>query len=175
MALLERITTDNTDNNTIKQVLGMMDQAVGAVPETLRFIANSPGLFQVQTGQISYYQNHPNLGPELLAFIRYTAACWFKNKACIDFNGLMLQKQGMTAEGLAEVVNDPEKAPLEEKEKALLTFVYNGIKDQNSASKEKLEQLHQIGWKNSDILDAVNHGFFMYAPGKMMDLFQMLQ
>lgn len=174
MALLERITTENTDNEDIKQRLTMMEQAVGAVPETLRFLANSPGLFEVQTGQISYYQNHPNLGPELLAFIRYTAACWFKNKACIDFNGFMLQRQGMTEEGLAEVLQDPTKAPLEEKDQAMLAFVYNGVQDKNSASEEDMEQLRQMGWQNSDILDAVNHGFFMYAPGKLLKLFQMI-
>ena len=115
-AITELKTDEIEKNDTITQVFTMLERAVGTVPDTLRFLAHSPGLFEVQTNQIGYYQTHPNLGPELLALIRYTSACWFNNTACIDFNGSMLKKQGMTEEELEDLRVDPKKAPLEEKD-----------------------------------------------------------
>lgn len=173
MTLLEMKTEQTTDNDTVKQVFTMLERGVGMVPDTLRFLANSPGLFEVQTNQISYYQNHPNLGPEVLAIIRYTSACWFQNKACIEFNGSMLEKQGMTKNELMELQTDPDKAPLEEKDRALLSFVHKGIRDQNSVAVEDLQKLRSLGWSDSDIIDAASHGFYMYAPGRLLELFKL--
>lgn len=124
MALLERITSENIESDMVKTFFNRVETAVGAVPETFRTIANSPALFEVQTAQIAYYQNHPTLSPELLTFIRYTSACWFQNKACIDFNGTVLRKQGMTEKELDAIIEDPASAPLEDREKAMLLFVY---------------------------------------------------
>lgn len=174
MALLERITKETTGHDAVRDFFNRVENAVGTVPETFTTLANSPALFEAQVAQIGYYQNHPALSPELLAFIRYTSACWFKNKACIDFNGTILKKQGMTEQELAGIIADPESAPLEDKEKAMLKFVYRGVKDQDSASRQDMENLRALGWNNSDIVDAVSHGFFMYAPGKILELFKMI-
>ena len=173
MALIELKTVKTANSDTIRQVFIMLERGVGMVPDTLSFLANSPGLFEIQKNQIGYYQNHPNLSPELLALIRYTSACWFKNNACIAFNGSMLEKQGMTRNELEQLCADPVQAPLEEKDRALLSFVYKGIRDQDSATEKDLENLRSLGWTDSDIIDAVNHGFSMFAPGKILDLFKL--
>ena len=78
----------------------------------------------------------------------------------------------MTKNELILLRTDPDKAPLEKKDRALLCFVYNGIRDQDSATEDNLQQLRALGWTDSDIVDAVSHGFFMYAPGKLLDLFK---
>ncbi len=171
MTEIERVTSDNTDNKIVQQAFTMMEQAVGAVPETLRLLANSPGLFEQQMGQIGYYRSHPHLSPELLTFIRYAAADWYKNQACIDFNKTLLKKQGATEQELAAVIADPDKAPLEEKERAMLRFVCKGVRDQGTSTVEDMTELCAQGWVESDIIDAMHHGFSMFAPGKMLHIF----
>lgn len=173
MALLQRVTAEDIDNKQIKEFYNAFRSSVGAVPETLHLALNSQGLFEQQMKQIAYYRGHQSLSPELLTFIRYTAATVFKDQPCIDFNGALLKRQGMKEEELAAVAADPASAPLSEKEQPLLAFVVAGVKDQTSASAEKMEELRSLGWQDSDIYDAVNHGFFMFAPGRMMELFKM--
>lgn len=174
MSLIPRITTENTDNQQIKDTFAMFEQALGAIPEPLRLIANSPGLFALQVGQLGYYRDHEKLSPELLAMIRFTSATFFENTACIEFNSALLKKQGMTESELAKIVTEPIQAPLEKNEHALLSFVVKAIKDQTSATPEEISDLQDLGWRDSDIVDAVNHGFLMFAPGKMLKLFDMM-
>lgn len=174
MTLLKRITKENAGNEEIIKMFTMMEDNMGLVPEVLRMVANSPGLFRQQLGQIGYYRSHDRLGPELLTLIRYTAASLYENKACVDFNGMLLRKQGMSDEELAAVTDNPTSAPLEEKDKEMLCFVIDGIKDQGSASQDKMDKLRSFGWRTSDIVDAVNYGFSMFAPGKALMLFKMM-
>lgn len=175
MSLLTRVTKESAENAEISKVFELMENQLGVVPDVLTMLANSPGLFQQQMGQIGYYRSHENLGPELLTLIRYTAACLYENQACIDFNGMLLKKQGMSDDELAAVVEKPASAPLEERERALLSFVVDGVKNENSASQEKMDRLLALGWQISDIVDAVYYGYSMYVPGNVWKLFRMME
>ena len=175
MALLERVTTDSIENEKVKLFLTSFEESVGSIPTTVQLAANSEGLFEQLIGQISYYSSHQKLSPELLGFIRYIAAREFENAACITFNGDLLLRMGVTEEELESSLTAPAQAPLKAEEQALLAFVVEGLRDQGSASVEKMESLRTLGWRDSDIYDAVNHGFFIFGPGKMMELFQMMK
>ena len=174
MSLLEKITNEKADAAEVKQMFEMMEHAVGAVPEPLRMLAISPGLFARQTSMIGYYRDHPRLSPELLTMIRFAAASWFKNRACVDFNGGLLKRQGMADSELEAVLEQPESAPLQENEQKLLAFILKGLKEQKEADQADIETLRQLGWQDSDILDSVNHAFSLYASGRMLELFGML-
>ncbi len=174
MALLKKITAGNAGNQQVQKVISAMEKGVGAVPETIRMLGNSPGLFSQLMGQINYYASHPHLGQDLPVMIRYCAAVYYSNQVCIEFNGDLLKKRGMTDEDLAKIADNPESAPLDKKKRALLCFVVDGIKDQSSASLKKMQYLRDTGWSDADILDAAVHGFFMFAPGKLIELFQMV-
>lgn len=175
MALLQKITAAEVKNEKIASFLSSFEERVGAVPATVELAANSEGLFEQLIGQINYYGSHANLSSELLAFIRYIAATIFENPACVSFNGELLMRMGITEQELASSILEPGNAPLNSEEQELLEFVVEGLRDQGSASVEKMDFLRSIGWQDSDIYDAVNHGFFIFAPGKMMELFQMMK
>lgn len=90
----------------------------------------------------------------------------------MEFNANILKKQGMTDNQLAAALKDPFSVPLDDKERLLFAFVLKGVKSQASATAEEMDQLKISGWEDSDILDAVNHGFLMFTSGKMLQLFQ---
>ncbi len=174
MALLQYISKEQATDD-VKEVMNGFSQAVGDVPKPLQLIANSPGLFIQQVGLISYYRNHPNFDHTLLACIRYLAASLMGYDACIEFNGNLLIRQGMSQHELEAMTVDWMKAPLEEKELALLHFALHGLQDPDAARAEDIENLKRLGWTEADIIDSINISFSMLTHGRMMRYFQMAQ
>lgn len=172
MALLTPITEENAEGQ-VAEIFAAFTAAVGEVPKPLRLLAGSPGLFMQQAGLIGYYRNHPHLDSTLLACIRYLSAKKLNYRACIEFNGSLLRKQGMAETELAAMEADPYKAPLAEREKALLAFVLQAIGAGGSACKADVDRLKEFGWTESDIIDAANQGVGMMAHGRMLEFFQM--
>jgi len=170
MALLEKVTDEKTASPVVQEVFAAMRQAVGDVPEPLKMLAVSPGLLQVQAAMIGYYGGHAALSPELLTCIRFVAGSHFENIACVRFNAGLLKRQGMTEEELEELKVKPLAAPLEDKDRLMLSFVAKAVTGVE-ATAEAMGKLRDVGFQDSDILDAVNHGFAMYAPGKMLKFF----
>lgn len=171
MTILTEVKKENADKN----VAGVMEnfvQAVGSLPRPLELLAGSPGLFMKQASMIGYYRNHPNLDTTLLACIRYLSAAAISYRQCLVFNRNLLKLQGATEEELDAMLNDPGKAPLEEKEIALLRFVVDGVKGKKQASQADLAALQEFGWTESDIIDAVNQGFGMLSHGRFVEYFQ---
>lgn len=171
MTILTEINKENAD----KQVTGVMEnfiQAVGSLPRPLELLAGSPGLFMKQSSMIGYYRNHPNLDATLLACIRYLSAAAIGYKQCMDFNRKLLKLQGATELELDAMENDPGKAPLEEREIAMLRFVVDGVKGKKQASRADIEALQGLGWTESDIIDASNQGFGMLSHGRFVEYFQ---
>lgn len=172
MALLTRITDENAEG-PVAEAFAAFTAAVGEVPKPLRMLAGSPGLFMQQVGLVGYYRNHPHLDSALLTCIRYLSAEKLNYRACIDFNGSLLRKQGMTEAELAAMGADPDKAPLSGRERALLAFVLKAVEAGGSAGKADIDRLKESGWTESDIIDAANQGVGMMAHGRMLEFFQM--
>ncbi len=135
------------------------------LPEPLLMMSASPDLVNLWTNHIiRYFRNHERLDMGLLAAIRYLLSCENKYDSCINFNAALLQQAGgMSAAELAEMKANPEKAPLEESQKAMLLFVLKAVKTPEKVTKADVEKLHQLGWRDQDIFDASFIGAFMGA------------
>jgi len=80
----------------------------------------------------------------------------------MNFNaGLLQQAGGMSPADLEKLRAHPEQAPLEEAQKELLLFVLKAVKSPEKVSKADVEKLHQLGWTDQNIFDAVYHGAHM--------------
>ena len=71
------------------------------------------------------------------------------------------------------MIRDPLKAPLEDKDRAMLGFVMKGIKSPDSVEQQDMDQLHDMGWADRDILDAMAHGTNMVGASILMKTFKM--
>ena len=171
MALLKTVTQEEAEGE-IAATYDMFLKTAGTVPKPMEMASISPSLMKLQVELVGYYMNHPTLKFPLLAHIRYLVATDQDYNFCIDFNSNLLQFLGNTEEGLTELVADPAKADLDEKDKALLLFVLKALRSPDEVIGEEVDTLHNLGWKDSDIFDAVNHGAGMIAPSIMMRAFQ---
>ena len=79
----------------------------------------------------------------------------------------------MTEEDIERMVEDPFEAPLEDKERAMLGFVMKAIKTPDAVAQEDMDRLHEMGWTDGDILDALAHGTNMVASSILMKTFKL--
>jgi alkylhydroperoxidase family enzyme len=87
----------------------------------------------------------------------------------------MLNMQGLTDEDIEKMEKDPLQAPLDDKDRAMVAFVMKAIKTPDAVEKQDVEQLHDLGWTDSDIMDAMAHGTNMIASSILMKTFKMDQ
>ena len=67
---------------------------------------------------------------------------------------------------------DPNEAPLDPKNKALLLFVLKACDDPHSVTADDMDRLRNLGWADQDIFEAVAHGARMVGTNIIFDTFK---
>ena len=157
---------------------GKVAEAYGAfppqvpVPAPLQLMSASPELAVAQSQIIRHYVTHEKLDAGLLGLIRYLSAHEFGYQFCINFNsGLLQQAGGFSAEELAAIQQNPEQAPLEESQKALLLFVLKVLKTPDAVDQGDITPLRDLGWSDQEIFEAAYHGASMATPATLFKAF----
>ncbi len=174
MALINTVSVENAEG-TIKEAYDMFMENLGIIPRPLEMMSASPAIFGHQLQKIQYYTDHPTLSFALLSHIRYLVAHNLSYSFCMDFNKLMLKKQGLEDDDIRKMEADPTKSLLEDKESAMLSFVVKAVKAQSSVEANEINQLKEMGWTDTDLVDALAHGVSMIDHAIMMEVFQMDQ
>jgi len=172
MSLLKTVPPDQAQGD-VQAAYSFFVNGGLPVPKPLEMTSVSPGLIKIQKQVLDYFMNHPTLGFALLSLIRFLVAKQYNYQFCTNFNYNFLKMQGMQDEDIERVVSQPETAPIEDKDKAMLLFVLKALQTPEEISQEDVDKLHEMGWADSDIYDAVFHGAGMIAPSFMMKAFKM--
>ncbi|BBD08698.1 carboxymuconolactone decarboxylase family protein [Desulfovibrio ferrophilus] len=149
---------------TVAEIYGLFPEEIG-VPVPLQLLSASPHLLEVHGGFIRYYKNHKTLGFPLLPALRYLVASREGYEYCIDFNGGMLKRHGMSADELQAIATNPAQLPLEPKDVAMLEFVTKSLDAPSEIGEADVDILKEHGWAESDALDALIHASLMFAYG----------
>jgi len=153
---------------TVAEIYKPMQEALGLVPAPLQLLSASPELLKAMAPVRAYYMKHPTLKPGLLALIRLLVAEELQYNYCVSLNRNILKMMGISDDDqLAAIMADPSKAPLEEKEKAMLEVVLKTATKPETVQEGDIQRLRDLGWQDSDILDAMSHGLMMVQGGMM--------
>ena len=169
MFLLKYASPEKAEGQ-IGEIYSIFPKAIGP-PHPLQLMSASPGFLSCQFEIMKYYMNHKSLSFPLLAAIRYMAANDCDYEYCIKFNRTVLMAAGADEKALEAMKDDPDRAPLEDNDRAMLKFVSKVIKTPEAVGPSDIEALRKIGWKDSDILDAAAHGAFMKGHRTLMTAF----
>ena len=169
MFLLNYISPEKA-TSPIDEIYSFFPKEIGP-PHPLQLMSASPGFLSCQFEIIKYFTNHQKLSFPLLTAIRYMAANNYNYEYCIKFNKNILMAAGVNKESLEAIKDDPGKAPLEDNERAMLKFVAKALKTPDAIVQSDVEALHDVGWEDSDILDALAHGAFMKGHSTLMKAF----
>ena len=174
MALIQTVDHEKAEGQ-IKEVFDTLQKTIGMVPAPMQLASASPGILNLSWQSLQYYSQHPALGFGLLCTIRYLVSQHINFAFCTSFNKNFLMRQGMAEEDIKKIEKDPSQAPLEDNERAMLAFVMKAIKTPDAVEKEDMDQLHEMGWVDRDILDALAHGTNMVGSSILMKTFKMDQ
>ena len=172
MALIKTIDPEKAEGD-VKEVYDALKTNIGVIPSPMALASASPWMMKTMWQSIQYYTQHSNLGFGLLSTIRYLVAEEYDYAFCINFNKNFLKMQGMSDEDIQKTTQDPAQAPLDDKDRAMVVFVMNAIKQPNEATQADVDSLHSFGWEDGDILDAMSHATSMIGASIMMKTFKM--
>ena len=174
MALIQTVKPEDAKGKA-KEIYDTMQKTAGLIPAPLQLASASPWMLDMVWQSIQYYTQHSNLGFGLLSTIRYLVAQQYDSAFCTGFNKNFLMMQGMSEEDIQKIEEDPLQAPLEDKDRDLLAFVMKAIKTPDAVEKEDMDHLHELGWTDNDILDALAHGTNMIGSSILLKTFKMDQ
>jgi hypothetical protein len=173
MAII-KTQTKETATGQVKQFYDEMLKIMPDIPKPLQLSSASPGLFAISSQQMKYFMHHPSLGPLLQAYIRLLVAFNTDYPYCVDLNTGLLKLFGqLSDEQVAAARTDPDQAKLDDKDKAILKFVFKAVTRSEEVDEKDIDQLRTLGWSDSDIFDAAAAGASMVAMGMLFNVFKM--
>jgi len=141
------------------------------VPAPLQLLSASPGLQNLFFNQIKYFANHPVLSFPLLTAIRFQAAQEICFDQCTVLNKTWLTKLGLSEKDMADLAEGDPVEAFSEAENALLRLVGKVVRKEKITASE-IPQLRDLGWKDSDILDACSHATNMIGGSCLFAAFK---
>ncbi len=139
----------------VAEIFSAVEQRVGFVPDGLRLYSFSPPLLQNFVSNIGYFNSGDRVPQKLMAMIRYLGSSRANCQFCIDLNEGFLTQMGLGLDEIRAARNNPELAPLDEKEKSLLRLALKALDDADSLSAPDVDAARVQGWSDRDIFDAV--------------------
>lgn len=171
MALLNIIEKEQATGR-VADIYETMVNTIGFVPNAFKIYSPSAHVLENQVGNLGYFMRHKTLGGKLLAFIRLLVSEQEKCAYCLGTNAGILLQYGVLPEAIAEIKLDPSKAPLEEKELAMLHFVLKVVKNSHSIEQPDVDALRKLGWSDQDILEATYHATSQVSSDKIFNAFK---
>lgn len=172
MTLIQTVAPAQAEG-TVAEVYREVELAFGRIPNVFQLLSSSPELLSLQWQRIRFYQSHPTLSMPLLATIRMLVSAAHDCEYCVDFNaGLLINLADQTPEQVAATRQDPNNAPLSDKDKAMLLITLRATEAPKSISAEDLNHLRDLGWRDRDILEAIHHAAYNMAADAVIDSFK---
>jgi uncharacterized peroxidase-related enzyme len=172
MTLIQTVSPE-TATGDVAAIYEQVEGRFGFIPAVMQMRSTSPVLLRLMLEGQAYYMEHPTLSGPLLACIRMLVSQRNQCTYCIDLNtSLLINMFGWRADQVEATRTDVEAANLDDKDKAMLRFVVNGVADPMAVQATDLDALRSLGWSDADILDGLNHGALMSASDILINAFK---
>ncbi len=156
-------------NREMQIVLRGVRANLGHIPPHWELFASiNPTRFKMFLEEINYLSAHPNIEKDFFAFLRYTIATDNGFDYCTRFNQQLLLASGYTLEDLHAVEGTEKKVPLDEKHQILFDAALTAVYTPENFTAQTIASLHDRGWSDADIFDAVDHAAFLFKFARIL-------
>ncbi|MEI6684103.1 MAG: hypothetical protein WCO44_15845 [Bacteroidota bacterium] len=156
----------------VAEIYESMINTMGFIPNAFKIFSPSAFVLEKQFANLGFYMRHKTLSGKLLAFIRLLVSEQEQCSYCVGMNSGILLQYGVLPEMLVGIKADPSTAPLDEKELPMLLFVLSVIKDSNAIVQADVDKLRNLGWSDTEILEATYHGSSQVSGDKIFNAFK---
>ncbi len=144
------------DRAHVDEIFSGVQQHMGFVPDGLRLYSMSPPLLDAFMGNIAYFSMGGTALPQTLTtMIRYLISWNTGCSFCIDMNESFLVKMGLDLDTIRACRNNPDKAPFDDKDKALLKLALKAIDNPDIIKQSDLDAVRKLDWGDREIFDAI--------------------
>lgn len=172
MPLIQTVSPEDATGELAK-LYEIITAMRGTVGNNAKLFSISPELLRQQLDFIKYYIKHPTLSMPLLAAIRIMVSSAEDCRFCIDYNTAMLiNVAGWSVDQVAAMRLNIKDANLPQREIAMLDLAVKAIQNAHGVNANDLDTLREMGWSESDLLDAVNHAARMLATDILFNAFK---
>ncbi len=172
MPIIETITPEAATGELAK-LYKIITAMRGNVGHNARIFSVSSELLRQQIDFIRFYSEHPTLSMPLLAAIRIMVSSDEACQFCIDFNtALLINYAGWSMEQVTAMRSNIDDANLNERDLSMLRLAVKAVRDAHTVNANDLDMLREMGWHDSDMLEAVNHAARMLATDVVFNTFK---
>jgi uncharacterized peroxidase-related enzyme len=171
MPLLNIVEKDQATGQ-VAEIYENMTNTLGFIPNAFKVFSPSAHVLNNQVGNLGYFMRHKILGGKLLAFIRLLVSVQENCTYCVGVNSRILMQYGVLPDMIAGIKRDPSTAPLEPKDLAMLIFVLKMVSNSNSIEKIDVDRLRDLGWNDTEILEASYHAAASVASDMIFNAFK---
>lgn len=143
------------DENRVAAVFGAVEQRLGFVPDGVRLYSFSPPLLENFVSNVSYFNSGERLSPAFMAMLRYLVSSKAECRFCVDLNEGFLANMGVDIDQVRAAKNNPELAPIADRERPLLRLALKSVSDPEAVGRADVDAARAAGWADRDIFDAV--------------------
>ena len=135
-----------------------------AVPAPLQLYSASPAYLEKQMDIISCIMSNDSFSFPLLTALRVVGASSTCFEYCTEFNTKILASLGLTDDDIQNI-GEIHSDVFEEKEAAMINFVYKAINDPDNITKKDLDKVRSLEWTDPEIFEATAYAAQMSTVG----------
>ena len=171
MSLLKLPTQENATGE-VKEIFLEVEALFSMVPNGLRLWSANPKALRLQWNHIKEVMSKDEDTQKLHALIRYLVSNKNGCEYCIGLNkGMLINFYAMKEEQINEIESDLNRAPLNEKNKALLSFAMKSVRNPESVNSEDLAQLKLLNISEIEMFDIAHAAAHMLVINTLFETF----
>ena len=175
MSLLT-ITDVNDATGDTKAIYEEIQSAFGMIPNGIKQWSVNPKAMRIVWNTIKQRLSLDKESQKLHTIIRYLVSDESNCTYCKGFNGsILISMYGMSEDDLVVIKQDNSKAPLEEKNKALLLFAMKSMNDADSVNAQDIATMKALGISEFEMFDIVHAASSMLVANTLFKTFKVEQ
>jgi len=138
-------------DETVEAMFTTAAASHGYLPNMHKLFAHRPPVMEAWDALLS--EIRANMSARRYELVTLAAAKELKSSYCLLAHGSILLRDEMTPMELVATVETPERAPIEDCERAIMAFAVKVVRDANSVTREDVEGLRHHGLTDTEIFD----------------------
>lgn len=146
-------TPDESAGEQTAKMYAAAEAGYGYLPNMVKAFGHRPEVMESWSALLSIIK--ANMDLRRYELVTMAAAREMRSSYCLLAHGSVLLRDTFSAEEIRRIAHDPDTAPIDEDERAIMRFAAKVVRDATSIEKSDVDVLKQHGLSDAEIFDIV--------------------